>query len=154
MNENSAAGKPDLGQIFRLFNEIGIVAQLSGAAFEKVMPGTMTLPQFTVLNHLVRLGDGRTPLEIARALQVSKGAMTNTLGHLERSGWIAVRPDDHDGRSKRVDLTDSGRAIHGKAIATVMGEMAWIGDIVQAHSVAQLLPVLETIRKALDARRS
>ncbi|MDO6963327.1 MarR family winged helix-turn-helix transcriptional regulator [Rhizobium alvei] len=154
MNENSAADKPDLGQIFRLFNEIGIVAQLSGAAFEKVMPGTMTLPQFTVLNHLVRLGDGRTPLEIARALQVSKGAMTNTLGHLERSGWIAVRPDDHDGRSKRVDLTDSGRAIHGKAIATVMGEMAWIGDIVQAHSVEQVLPVLETIRKALDARRS
>ena len=53
--------------------------------------------------------------DVATALQVSKGAMTNTLGHLERAGWIAVRPDEKDGRSKRVDLTEAGRVALGYA---------------------------------------
>jgi DNA-binding MarR family transcriptional regulator len=154
MTEKADRGGQEAQRLFRFFNEIGIIAQLSGAAFEKVMPGTMTLPQFSVLNHLVRIGDGRTPLEIARALQVSKGAMTNTLGHLERSGWILVRPDDHDGRSKRVDLTDSGRHAHGQAIAAVAPELAWLSGVVSTGDLDQLLPVLETVRKALDARRN
>ena len=33
-----------------------IIAQLSGAAFEKVMPDGMTLPQFSVLDHVARRG--------------------------------------------------------------------------------------------------
>jgi DNA-binding MarR family transcriptional regulator len=34
--------------------------------------------QFKVLNHLVRLGDGTTPAKLAKAFQITKGAMTNT----------------------------------------------------------------------------
>ena len=93
--------------MFGFFNEIGIIAQLSGNAFEKVMTGGMTLSQFSVLNHLARLGGNRTPLQIARAMQVTKGTMTNTLGHLERARHISVRPDERDGRSKRVDRFSS-----------------------------------------------
>ena len=40
--------------LFRFFNEIGIIEQLSRNAFERVMPGGMKLSQFTVLNHFVR----------------------------------------------------------------------------------------------------
>ncbi|MFT5283071.1 MAG: hypothetical protein ACI94Z_001906, partial [Yoonia sp.] len=34
---------------------------------------------FKVLNHLVRLGDGITPAEFAKAFNVTKAAMTNTI---------------------------------------------------------------------------
>jgi DNA-binding MarR family transcriptional regulator len=140
--------------MFRFFNEIGIIAQLSGNAFEGVMTGGMTLPQFTVLNHLVRLGGNRTPLEIARAMQVTKGTMTNTLGHLQRAGHITIRRDDRDGRSKRVDITDSGRAARDAAIAAMAPELAWLAERVAMKDVEAALPLLEQVRKLLDERRN
>ena len=55
------------GAYFALFNEIGIIAQLSRALFEARLPEGIHLPQFAVINHMVRLGDGKTPLALARA---------------------------------------------------------------------------------------
>ena len=154
MSEDSTANERDVAAMFRFLNEIGIIAQLSGAAFEKVMPGTMTLSQFTVLNHLTRLGGNRTPLQIANAMQVTKGTMTNTLGHLERAGWIAIRPDEKDGRSKRVDITESGRAAHGDAVKSVAPELVWLCGVLNPTQVRKTTPLLEAMRMALDQRRN
>ncbi|WP_083656351.1 MarR family winged helix-turn-helix transcriptional regulator [Mongoliimonas terrestris] len=148
---SAAAG--DHALAFRLLNEIAIIAQLSGTSFERAMPGTMTLPQFVVLNHLTRLGGDRTPLQIANAMQVTKGAMTNTLGHLERAGWIAVRPDPKDGRSKRVDITGAGRAAHGDAIRQLQPELAFLVGEIGPEPIAAALPFLERLRALLDRRR-
>lgn len=140
--------------LFRFFNEIGIIAQLSGNAFEKVMTSGMTLPQFSVLNHLVRLGGNRTPLAIARSMQVTKGTMTNTLGHLERAGHIVVRPDKRDGRSKRVDITEKGRKAREEAIAAMAPELAWLAERIRVDDIEAALPLLEQVRKLLDERRN
>ena len=148
------ASENDLQTLFRFLNEIGIVAQLSANAFEKVMPAGMTLPQFVVLNHLVRLGDGRTPLSIAQAMQVTKGAMTNTLGHLEGKGFITIVPDAHDGRSKRVSLTPMGKAARDAAIKALGPELAGIAGEIALSEIAKALPVLENLRKVLDTRRN
>jgi hypothetical protein len=61
---------------FRLFNEIGIIEQLSRARFEARLPKGVLVPHFTVLNHLMRVEDGRTPLELARAFQVPKTTLS------------------------------------------------------------------------------
>lgn len=148
------AGPSDGETMFRILNEIGIIAQLSGNAFEKVMPDGMTLSQFTVLNHLTRLGDGRTPLSIAQAMQVTKGAMTNTLGHLEGKGFIRIDPDAHDGRSKRVFLKPEGRFARDVAIAALGPELAALCAKIPVDELAKALPLLETLRKVLDARRN
>lgn len=147
------AGEQDLQTMFRLLNEIGIIAQLSGNAFEKVMPEGLTLPQFVVLNHLTRLGGNRTPLQIARAVQVTKGAMTNTLSHLERAGHIAVVPDAKDGRSKRVDITPSGSAAREAAVRAMAPELAAATAAVAPETVRRILPHLEALRAFLDHRR-
>lgn len=47
---------PPSAMAFRVLNEIGIISQLATTAFERAMPQGMTLAQFTVLNHFVRLG--------------------------------------------------------------------------------------------------
>ncbi len=149
MSENS-----DQNLMFRFLNEIGIIAQLSGNALEKVMPGGMTMPQFTVLNHLTRLGGNQTPLQIANAMQVTKGAMTNTLGHLERADLIIVVPDAKDGRSKRVDITDAGRRAHAMTISALGPEFAYLSDMFPDSRLKEALPLLEELRKVLDARRN
>lgn len=153
MSREDIASQDDVTAMFRFLNEIGIIAQLSGAALEKVMPGTMTLPQFAVLNHLTRLGGNRTPLQIATAMQVSKGAMTNTLGHLKRAGWISIRPDEKDGRSKRVDITKAGCAAHGQALTALAPELTWLSQAIAPGRVREATPLLEEMRKALDSRR-
>ena len=57
---------PDDPVYFSFFNEIGIITQLAQTLFESVLPYGLNMPQFTVLNHLARLGDGRSPAEMAR----------------------------------------------------------------------------------------
>lgn len=147
------ATETEIQAMFRFFNEVAIIAQLSGAAFEKVMPGAMTLSQFAVLNHLSRLGGNRTPHQIARAMQVTKGTMTNTIGHLERAGFIAVKPDPVDGRAKRINITPEGNAARQAAVEAMTPELAAIGVDIEPSRMAAALPLLEDLRKILDARR-
>jgi DNA-binding MarR family transcriptional regulator len=85
---------------FRVLNEIGIIDQLGTTLFERAMPHGLTVPQFVVLNHFVRLGGDKTPMALAEALQVTKATMTSTLQRLEQKGFIAVTPDPHDGRGR------------------------------------------------------
>jgi len=138
---------------FRLLNEIGIVAQLSGRLFERVMPGDMTLPQFTVLNHFVRLGRPSSPARLASAFQVTKGAMTNTLGHLEAKGFVTVCRDPADGRSKIVDITPPGRAAREEAVAALAPSLRRLADAIPGADIEAILPVLVRLRAYLDAER-
>jgi DNA-binding MarR family transcriptional regulator len=74
------------------------------------------VPHFTVLNHLMRVEDGRTPLELARAFQVPKTTLP-LAGGAGEARWVEMKPNPDDGRSKRVWLTDAGRAFREEAIA-------------------------------------
>ena len=148
-----AAKKADLEQALRFLTEIGIIAQLAGTAIEKVMPPGMTMPQFEVLHHLARLGGEWTPLRLANAMQLSKGAMTNTIARLARHGHVEVRPDDRDGRSKLVSLTKEGRAARDAAIVAIAPELAALVNGVSAKLLTQTIQPLEQVRKFLDQRR-
>jgi DNA-binding MarR family transcriptional regulator len=87
----------DLSRLyFQMFNEIGIISQLSSNRLERVLPEGMSIAQFSLLNHLVRLGGSWAPSRLARAFQVTKGAMTNTLQRLDAQGLIRVATDPDD----------------------------------------------------------
>ena len=58
-------------------------------------------------------------MQIASAMQVTKGTMTNTLQHLDRAGFVSTTPDAKDGRSKRIDITEAGHSMHRDAIASI-----------------------------------
>ena len=105
--------------LFELFNEIGIIEQLSRASLEARLPRAIIGPHFTMLNHLVRLGDGRAPIDMARAFQVPKSTLTHTLKGLEGQGLTEMRPNPADGRSKLVYLTPSGRVLRHQTIAAL-----------------------------------
>ncbi|WP_372425632.1 MarR family winged helix-turn-helix transcriptional regulator [Salinarimonas chemoclinalis] len=145
-----AAGDP---LVFRLLNEIGIIDQLASRLFERVMPGDLTLPQFVVLNHFVRLGRPSSPLRLARAFQVTKSTMTNTLQHLERAGLVTIEPDPQDARAKVVFITDAGRAAREAAIAALTPRLSSIADGIAAQDVEAAMPLLARLRANLDAER-
>jgi DNA-binding MarR family transcriptional regulator len=106
-----------------------------------------------VLNHLVRLGDGRTPLAIARAFQVPKTTMTHTLAGLEAAGLVRVAPNPRDGRSKCILLTEAGRRFRDEAIARLRPDLARMAERVPACRAASILPTLTEIREYLDRER-
>ena len=143
----------DPAQVFAFFNEIGIINQLSRAMFEARLPDGMIVQHFSVLNHLMRLGDGKTPLSIARAFQTPKPSMTNTLSGLEKRGLVEMRPNPDDGRSKQVWLTDAGRHFRNQAIQDLGADISRLSDKLDFELIARLTPHLAEIRQILDENR-
>jgi len=133
-----------------LFGELFMADQLSRNRISKVLPKGMELSHFSVLNHLARVGDERTPAQLARAFHVTRGAMTNTLARLEWAGHIHIRPDWDDARRKFVAISPAGRAARDAAVQAVAPV---IGEVVQAlgaDRVRAVLPVLREMRVRLE----
>ncbi|MCA3443984.1 MAG: winged helix-turn-helix transcriptional regulator [Rhodobacter sp.] len=143
-----------IAEYFRLFNEIGIIEQLSRNILEARLQPGFVLAQFSVLNHLARVGDGCTPMTLAKAFQVPKTSMTHSLAVLEREGLIDIRKNPRDGRSKLVYLTDAGRKFRQKTIDSLAPDVRRIAATFPPDQVARLLPDLEALRKFLDADRN
>lgn len=138
---------------FRLFNEIGILEQLSRTLLQARLPHGMLVSHFAVLNHLIRVKDGRTPLELARAFQVAKTTMTHTLAGLVNAGFIEMRPNEDDARSKRVWMTEKGRGFRDDAIRAVEPDIDSLKLEFTDARVKRILPELEELRKIMDRQR-
>ncbi|NNG04985.1 MAG: MarR family transcriptional regulator [Inquilinus sp.] len=146
-------GKEKQKLAFRFFNEVGIIHQLGTALFNKRLPDGLHVSHFSVLNHLVRLGDGKTPLALAGAFQVTKGTMTHTLSALSQRNLVRLEPHASDGRSKLAFLTEAGRAFHRQAIESLEPMVLMIEKNMDLDRLAGVLPVLQEIREVLDANR-
>lgn len=133
-----------------LFGELFMADQLARNRISKVLPKGMELSHFGVLNHLARIGDERTPAQLARSFHVTRGAMTNTLAKLEWAGHVHIRPDWDDARRKFVAISPAGRAARDAAVQAIA---PLIGEVVQAlgaERVRSVLPVLREMRTKLE----
>jgi DNA-binding MarR family transcriptional regulator len=139
--------------IFSLLNEVGIIEHLARNRLERVLPDGLRASHFVVLNHLVRLGDGRSLARIARAVQVERPAMTNTIQKLEARGLVRIGPDPRDGRGKLVFLTEAGRAARQAGVAAAEKAVGPIAATLSPIEIDAALPLLRRLRAALDAAR-
>lgn len=138
---------------FSFFNEIGIIAQLSGRMLEAGLPDGFLISHFAVVNRLVKRGDGATPLALARAFQVPKTTMTHTLSGLEKAELIHFAPHPKDGRSKCVMLTDKGRHFREVAITRMTPEILQMSKRFNADEITGAADLLARMRQYLDAQR-
>ncbi len=146
--------EPEAGRLlFEVLNEIGIISQLARAQFESILPKGVLQPHFSVLNHLIRVSDGRTPNDLARAFQVPKTSMTHTLSGLEQRSWVELKPNPADGRSKLVWLTDEGRAFREQAIESMAPHIGGLIEALDLDDLFSTLPVLKELRETLDRLR-
>ncbi|MFM7346054.1 MAG: MarR family winged helix-turn-helix transcriptional regulator [Tagaea sp.] len=139
--------------VFAVLNEIGICAQLSANAFERAMPEGMTLAQFVVLNHFVRLGGAKRPGDLARAFQVTKSTMASTLARLEAKGLVRRRADGADARAALIEITPAGAKMRGRCVAALGPQLDALRERLGSESFAELLPGLRRLRQDLDANR-
>lgn len=141
---------------FQLFNEIGIISQLSTSVLENALPDGLKAADFRVLNHFMRLGGPRTPVQLARSFQVTKGTMTHTIQKMSGLGLITIVPHGDDGRSKWVDITQAGRDAHAKALARLGPDMESVFSRLHPTVKEELhaaLPALAALRNVLDKAR-
>jgi DNA-binding MarR family transcriptional regulator len=133
-----------------LFGELFMADQLARNRISKVLPKGMELSHFSVLNHLARINDERTPAQLAKSFHVTRGAMTNTLTKLEWAGHVHIRPDWEDARQKFVAISPSGRSARESALAAVVPLIAEVVQAIGADRVKALLPVLRELRIKLE----
>ena len=132
-----------------LFSEILVVEQLARASVAKVLPKGMELSHFSVLNHLAHSGAERSPAQLAKTFNLTRGAMTNTLQKLEWAGWVHIRPDWDDARRKMVAISPSGHSARNAALAAIAPLIADVVEGVGEDKVRTALPVLREMRLKL-----
>lgn len=138
---------------FQVFNEIGIIHQLTTTAMERALPDGLSLAGFSVLHHLHRLPGDWGPARLARAFQVTKGAMTNTIQRLEAAGYITLDADPADARGKFVRLTPQGLSARDDSIRAITPLLTAVDAALDADSARAALPFLQTTRAWLDENR-
>jgi DNA-binding MarR family transcriptional regulator len=109
---------------------------------EALKPHGLTNQQFSLLMSLNRPQPPRMK-EVALLLALDRTTLTANLKPLERRGFLAVEPDGDDRRSRRLALTDSGRA------ALVAAYPAWCAT--EQAVEAGLKGDAETLRRELRA---
>lgn len=131
-----------------LFSEIFVADQLARSRVAKALPKGMELSHFSVLNILARGGE-KSPAELARAFNVTRGAMTNTIGKLEWAGYVHVRPDWDDARRKFVSISPSGIKARDAAFTAIEPILNDAVEAIGREKVRSALPVIRELRRLL-----
>jgi len=139
--------------MYQVLTEIGIIHQLTETILRASLPKPLTLAQFKVLTHLIRVPEVNTPTRITNAFQVTKGAMTHTLGLLLKNGLIKIVADEIDGRTKHVHITKTGQDILMQAVAAMAPNFIELGSQLNATELETLTKSLGKIRAFLDKAR-
>ena len=137
----------------QMFNLISGIEPLSRQRIERALPHGLSAASFAVLGHFARRGEVGAPAELAAAMGVTKGAMTNTLQRLEGLGFVVVADDPADGRRKRVTLTDLGARAHRDCLMALRPDMEALRAAFGEEEFARSLPFLARLRAWLEANR-
>lgn len=135
-----------------LFSELLMADQLLRNRLTRVLPNRMEISHFSVLNHLARVQEERTPAQLARSFHVTRGAMTNTLAKLEVAGYIHIRPDWDDARRKMVAISPAGVRAREAALAAMAPVISETVRELGSDKVRAALPVLRDLRLKLEGK--
>lgn len=140
---------------FQAMSEIAIIGHLADTALGQTLPEDLSVARFGVLNHFVRLKvESESPAQLARAFQVTKGAMTYTLQRLDTLGYVSIEGDPRDARAKLVRPTKAGLKARAAAIARVAPGMRRLMEHVGVAEFRAAMPFLIKLRQVLDAARN
>lgn len=150
MSEQEATG----ARLLSLLTDMAIITQLMSAALNRAIGHALGQSEYWLLFHMVRRGDGDTPSRLAKVFQVSKPSMTATIARLAAKGCVRVIDDAADGRSKRVMLTDVGRAAHDAARARLAITQEQLFADFDVDALLEHADAITALRQHLDAQRN
>lgn len=133
-----------------IFSELFMADQLARGLMARALPKGMELSHFSVLNHLARTNGEKSPAQLAKTFNLTRGAMTNTLSKLERAGHVHIRPDWDDARRKFVTISPAGRRACEHALQAIAPVVGQVVAAVGSEKVKAALPVLRDLRQKLE----
>ena len=107
----------------------------------------LSVSRFDVLNH-AGTPEGRTQQDLAAALLVTKGNITQLLDGLESDGLIERR---RDGRAKRVYLTERGRNLRERAVIAQEAAIAQEFSVLDPNDQQTLISLLRVVERNLTS---
>ena len=102
-----------------------------------------------LLNYLATISEERRPSQLAKLFQLTRGAMTNTLGKLEAAGYIHMRPYWDDARRKCVVISSSGRKVRDEGLKKRNPLMEEMVEVVGVEKLRDVLPIIIDLRNTL-----
>ena len=139
----------------------GIVDRVNGIARRVKRELESTLSEFDLTHgewHVLgklRLGADphrMSPGELAEALELSSGAMTNRIDRLEAAGFVRRSPDPNDRRGVQVELTAEGLQIYEQTVSAQARKEALIAGALTKAEQRQLNDLLRKIMLELEQR--
>ena len=127
-----------------LFSEILALDHLARGRISKVLPKGMELSHFIVLNYLSHVEREKSPAQLAKVFNLTRGAITNTLSKLEWAGYVHIRPDWDDARRKQVVISSAGRKARDIALSQIAPVLM---DTVGDDDDAGLRAALQALRQ-------
>lgn len=135
---------------YALHDSIGYHMTLAARTFERRLEEGLRAAGLSRADWCVLLAieeEGRrTPSAIARFLEVDRTAVSRTLRKLEASGMVTRTRGGGDGRTRRLSVTDKGRAALDAAIPAATRTQAHFNAKLTEEERAALIALLTRIR--------
>lgn len=121
---------------------------LQSASFAEVFGRWgLTFGEYEVLAALVRSGPPHrmNPSDLAGAMVLSSGAMTNRIDNLEAGGLVERLPDPDDRRGTLVALTEKGRQVTDEALVAHLANEERLMSALSTRERGQLTRLLRKL---------
>lgn len=142
-------------QIIQLATALGITSQLYTTRMSQLLSNhDLTIPQFNLLNHLLRAGaKEHTISDLTAALEINQPGVTKIIKKLELLEVVSVKASSQDSRKKLVSITQTGAQV----VQTVMmgigpDVMTWFAEW-DEREMAQFTRSLQKLGQWLDENR-
>lgn len=136
----------------QLFSELLLLDQFTRNRLAQHLPEGVELSQFMVLLYLAASGDELGPARLASAFNVTRGAMSNTLGRLEANNQIVVRGDTVDARRKFVSLSESGQNSLDQVVSKIQPCYEEALKKYSRNEIANALSIMADLRQMMSER--
>lgn len=135
---------------------IGIIDQLATTQANRALAMIgLPLPQFTILNHMVRRDyETHTVSALAHSFQQPQPGITKTVAKLVAKKFLKTENAPGDRRSRFLVVTPAGKAALGRALSTLAPGIAMMFADWKKDELQALFAKLDKLKSWLDANRN
>lgn len=130
--------------------DVWALANATHAALDRELRDSGLTANELAVYSIVRTPEGRTPTELAEAMQLPPTTVSSLVRRLEQRGHVRRTADPHDGRSSRLSLTDEGEAVLARAARAFRPFLARV-EAALGMPVAEVRDVLDRVDQAVRA---
>lgn len=141
---------------FQVLLWIGIIDQLATTQANRALAQIdLPLPQFTVLNHMVRRDyETHTVSALAHSFQQPQPGITKTVAKLIAKKLVKAKSVPSDKRTRVLIVTQAGRAALARALTTLAPGVAMMFADWQKDELQALFGRLDKLKTWLDSNRN